>query len=145
MKVFLDTSVLVACVVDHHPHHQRAFPILERVQAGKDDGVVAGHSLVEMYSTLTRMPAPFRHTPEQALLSVEENIAKHFEVAALSGNEYAAFIRESAFARIQGGSIYDALILKAAVKEHVERIFTFNLRHFQAVAPQTVIALLATP
>jgi predicted nucleic acid-binding protein len=35
MKVFLDTSVLVAAVVSKHESHARAFPLLERVQNGR--------------------------------------------------------------------------------------------------------------
>ena len=57
MKIFLDTSVLVAAVLEQHGDHARAFAILERVQQGKDEGVVAAHSLAETYAILTRLPS----------------------------------------------------------------------------------------
>jgi predicted nucleic acid-binding protein len=118
MKVFLDTSVLVASVLAQHGDHGRAFAVLERVQNGKDEGVISAHSLAEIYAVLTKLPAPFRHSPEQALLSIEENILKHFKTSSLSGSDYALLLREAAASRIQGGTIYDAVLMKCAAKEN---------------------------
>lgn len=145
MKVFLDTSVLVAAIVEQHGDHSRSFALLERVQNGKDDGVISAHSLAETYAILTKLPAPFRHSPEQALLSIEENILKHFKISSLASGDYAALIREAAAAGIQGGTIYDAVLMKSAGKADVGRIFTLNLKHFQAVAPQRLVGILSTP
>lgn len=145
MKVFLDTSVLVAAVVTKHEHHTRAFDVLDRVQNGKDEGHISGHSMAEMYSILTKLPPPFRHTPEQALLSIEENVIKHFRVTALSPNEYAPLIREAALSGIQGGTIYDAVLLKCAARSGAEKIWTFNLKHFQNIAPKTIVSQIFAP
>jgi len=145
MKVLLDTSVLVASVVEMHEAHERAFAALDRVQRGRDEGVVAGHSLAEMYAILTRAPAPLRHSPEQALLSIEENVLKHFKLLALSGSDYAALIREAAMAGIQGGTIYDAVLLKTASNAKVDRLYTLNLKHFLTVAPSSLAPTLSVP
>ena len=145
MKVFLDTSVLVAAVVTKHDHHSRAFPILDRVQNRKDEGHVSGHSLAEMYSILTKLPAPFRHTPEQALLSIEENVFKHFHVIALGANDYAPLLREAALSGIQGGTIYDAILLKCAGESGAAEIWTFNLNHFQRIAPKNIVSQIFSP
>ena len=145
MKVLLDTSVLVSAVVQKHGDHHRSFAILERVQNGKDEGYVAAHSLAEMYAVLTKLPPPSRHTPEQALLSIEENVLKYFKISSLGGSDYAALIREGALAGIQGGTIYDAVLLKSATKAAVERIYTLNLRHFQVVAPKTIVSHIFAP
>jgi predicted nucleic acid-binding protein len=145
MKVFLDTSVLIAAVLEQHGDHARAFAILERVQQGKDEGVVAAHSLAEAYAILTRLPSPFRHSPEEALLSIEENILKHFTTSSLSGADYASLIRDVASRGVQGGTIYDAVLLKSAVKASVTRIFTLNIKHFRAIAPQDVSGMIAGP
>ena len=138
MKVFLDTSVLVASVVQNHESHARAYGILDRVQTGKNEGFVAAHSLAEMYAVLTRLPALLRHTPEQALLSIEENVVKHFKIATLIGSDYIVLIREAALSGIQGGTIYDALLLRCAAKTGVEKVFTLNLKHFQTIAPKNI-------
>jgi predicted nucleic acid-binding protein len=145
MKVFLDTSVLLAAVLEKHAAHKRAFAVLERVQDGRDEGFVGSHSLAELYANLTKLPAPFRHSPEQALLSVEENILKHFKIASLTGSDYSALIREAALAGIQGGTIYDAVLLKSAAKSEVERIYTFNQKHFQAVATKDIVSQIISP
>jgi predicted nucleic acid-binding protein len=140
MKVFLDTSILVAALIEEHDNHAKSFAVLERIQTGKDKGFVSAHSLAELYAVLTKAPIPLRHTPEQALLSIEENVLKYFTVVALSGSEYAALIRDAAIAGIQGGTIYDAILLKCAFKTEAEKIYTLNLKHFQNVAPKNLAA-----
>jgi predicted nucleic acid-binding protein len=135
MKVFLDTNVLVAAVLEKHSSHERAFAVFERVPEGKDEGFISAHSLAEFYANLTRLPPPFRHSPEQALLNLEENILKHFNILSLNGGDYSALIREAALTGIQGGTIYDAVLLKCAAKSAADRIYTFNQKHFQAIAP----------
>jgi len=145
MKVFLDTSVLISAVVKQHVSHERAFSALERVQNGQDEGVIAAQSLAEMYAVLTKLPPPYRHTPEQALLSIEENVLKYFKIVSLVGNEYAALLREAAGTGVQGGTVYDALLLKSAAKAGVAAIYTLNLKHFQAIAPQEVAVKLSLP
>ena len=145
MKVLLDTSVLIAAVVEKHAAHVRAFVALDRVQQGADEGVVSAHSLAELYAVLTKLPAPSRHSPEQALLSMEENVLKHFKTSSLTGSDYAALIREAAMAGIQGGTVYDAILLKAADKAGVDRVYTLNLKHFQAVAPANLVPILTSP
>lgn len=145
MKVFLDTSVLVAAVVQKHENHGPAFTVLERVQNGKDEGFASAHSLAEMYAVLTKSPPPFRHSSEQALLSIEENVVKYFTVVSLTGAEYIALVREAALAGIQGGTIYDAVLLKCAAKGSVERIYTLNVKHFEAVRPKDAGAKILAP
>jgi predicted nucleic acid-binding protein len=145
MKLFLDTSVLVSAVVKQHVFHERSFAVLDRIHNEKDEGIVSAHSLAEMYAVLTKLPVPYRHTPEQALLSIEENVLKHFKTVGLAGSEYAALLREAAGSGIQGGTVYDALLLKSATKAGVDAIYTLNLKHFQAIAPPDVVAKLSAP
>ncbi len=145
MKIFLDTNVLVASVVEQHGHHQRAYAVLDRVQCGRDEGFVSAHGLAEVYAVLTRLPAPFRHTPEQALLSVEENIVKYFKITSLTAADYTGLIREAALAGVQGGTIYDAVLIKCAAKTAVEKLFTFNVGHFQNVARKSLQSQIVAP
>ena len=98
-----------------------------------------------MYSIVTKLPAPFRHTPEQALLSIEENVVKHFKVIALGANDYAPLIREAALSGIQGGTIYDAVLLKCAAKSGAAKIWTFNLNHFQRISPKNILSQIFSP
>ena len=145
MKVFLDTSVLIAAVVVKHDSHARGLALLQRIQNGEDEGFVAAHSLAEMYAILTKLPPPYRHAPEQALLSIEENVLKYFKISCLTAEDYASLIREAAVAGIQGGTIYDAVLLRSAARSDPDRIFTLNLKHFIAVAPQDLAPKLSAP
>jgi predicted nucleic acid-binding protein len=145
VRIFLDSSVLVAAVLGDHEHHHRAFVVLDRVQNSKDEGFIAAHSLAEMYATLTRLPLPFRHSPREALLSLEENVLRCFRVLALSAADYVSTVRDAASKEIRGGTTYDALIFKAALKARVERVYTFNTRHFEAIADPRFFQLLASP
>ena len=145
MKVFLDTSVLVASVVQKHESHARAHAVLDRVQNGEDEGFVSAHSLAEMYAVLTKSPLPFRHSPEQALLSIEENVLKHFKIMGLTASDYTVLIREAALSGIQGGTIYDALLLHCAAKTGAEKVLTLNLKHFQTIAPGNIRSQISAP
>jgi predicted nucleic acid-binding protein len=145
MKVFLDASVLVAAVIQKHAAHERAFAVLERVQEGRDEGFVSAHGLAEFYATLTKLPPPFRHSPEQALLSLEENVLKHFKISSLTGSDYSALIHEAALAGIQGGTIYDAVLLKSASKAAVDQVCTLHLKHFEALPPNHFTPQLLAP
>ncbi len=145
MKIFLDTSVLIAAVIENHEHHKSSYEILDRVQNGQDVGYVSGHSLLEMYAVLTRLPLPTRHTPEQALLTIDENIVQYFIISVLKEMEYPAFIRESGLAGIVGGTIYDRLHLSCAIRVEVEKLYTLNLRHFVALAPGDLKLKIVSP
>jgi len=145
VKIFLDTNVLVSAVVQQHESHARSLAILERVQNEEDEGFISGHTLAEIYAVLTKLPAPLRHSPEQALLSIEENIIKYFKVITLTGADYSALVREVALAGVQGGTVYDAVLLKCALKSAVERIFTLNVKHFVNLVPKNIAAKIVSP
>ena len=145
MKVSFDTNVLVAALLDEHLHHRRAFPAVERVAAGEDEGFVSAHTLAEVYAILTKLPQRMRHSPTEALLAIEENIVKNFTVCHLDGKEYLSIVRESAANGVQGGTIYDALALQGARKAKAERFFTFNLQHFRSLTADSRFPVVCAP
>jgi hypothetical protein len=64
---------------------------------------------------------------------------------SLIGSEYAALPREAAGTRIQGGTIYDALLLKGATKAVVTTIHTLSLKYFQVIAPSEAAGKQSRP
>src|SRR6185436_548693 len=100
----------------------------------KAEGFVSGHSLIEAYSILTRLPCSPRIIPMQATSLVEENILKHFTAVCLTAKEHGELLRRMGKDGTTGGQAYDALHLECARKSRAERIFTFNVRHFQSLA-----------
>jgi len=135
LKVFFDTSVLVAAFVSSHEHHTPARAAVQRVVAGRDDGVVGAHTLAEVYAVLTRLPVVPRIQPAEAARIVEDNVVKHFTVQTLNAAEHLALIRRAPALGIAGGAIYDALLLACAEKAAVSRIYTFNTADFSRLAP----------
>ncbi len=136
MKVFCDTNMLVSAFTEGHPQHHAARPVFERIKSGTDTGFVAAHSLAEAYAVLTRLPGPNHVVPLVAWQVISENVVKNCTIVALTAKEYAATIEAAAAQGIQGGMTYDAILLAAAAKSGAERIYTFNVRHFQKLAEQ---------
>jgi predicted nucleic acid-binding protein len=135
VKVFFDSSVLVASLVARHPHHPRAMSVVSRALRGQDKAHVAAHGLAETYAVLTTLPVTPRIGPDAAHRLVHENVAVLCEVIALESKEYAEVIAAQAELGISGGAVYDALHAACARKAGVRRLFTFNVSHFRRVAP----------
>ena len=83
MRILLDTSVLVAAMVEAHPMHRMALPCLRRVKDGTDRGFVSAHSLAELYAILTRLPVRPRIPSVVARRLIEENVISSCEVVSL--------------------------------------------------------------
>lgn len=66
MRVLFDTSTLIAAMIEGHPAHSLALPWLQRVKAKTDAGLVAAHTLAELYAILTRLPVNPRISPKLA-------------------------------------------------------------------------------
>ncbi len=145
MKVFCDTNVLVAAFRQNHPQHNAARPVLERIKAGKDTGFVAAHSLAEAYAVLTRLPGSERVAPTVSWQLISKNVIDGFTLVQLTPKEYAQTLEKAASDGVEGGTTYDALILAAAAKSGADRIYTFNLRHFQALAGSDLREKLTAP
>lgn len=67
MKALLDTSTLVAAMLPDHVHHAHAMPWLSRTKDAAFEFVCSGHSLVEVYAILTRLPRTPPIGPDEAL------------------------------------------------------------------------------
>lgn len=110
-------------------------PWLQRVKIGTDTGVVAAHSLAELYAILTTLPVQPRIPPTVAQQLIQHNVLNTFEVAFLSDEEYVDVLKYLSGLGIIGGATYDGLILHAASKANVEQIITLNPKDFRRVYP----------
>ena len=135
MKILLDTSTLVAAMVEAHPAYERAFPWLQRVHAKEHLGLIAAHSLAELYSVLTTLPVSPPVSPATAQQLIEHNILSVFEIVALSGEDYQAVLAHLTNMELIGGIIYDTLILYAAIKADAEKVITLNAKDFRRIYP----------
>ena len=135
MKVFFDTSVLVAASEQSHPHYAQALPALRRVATQKDRGFMSVHSIAEMYAALTRLPVQPRIYPAEAARIINDNILPHFETVPLGNKDYNAALRLVGDGGWGGAKIYDALLIGCATRSRADRIYTFNLTDFRQLAP----------
>ncbi len=135
MRALFDTSVLIAVFLEDHEHHERSLRAF--VATDKKRDCCAAHSLAEVYSTMTRLPGRHRLSGEQVMLFLE-NIRERLALIALTGDEYHATIKEAAEAGVIGGTIYDALIARCALKAKVDALYTWNTRHFEQFGPAIV-------
>lgn len=136
MRTLLDTTVIVAGLVEAHPMHERAFPWLKHVRKKNVELSIAAHSLAESYAVLTSLPIKPRISPDIAWRLIGENITHFGNIISLGPAEYQSTIVQAARAGLIGGIIYDALIVSAAKKAKVEQLLTFNPDHFLRVWPE---------
>jgi len=132
LSAFFDTSVLIAIFLEDHEFHQPSLDRFLKADRGRDH--CAAHSLAEIYATMTRLPGRHRLTGDQVLLFLED-IRERLQSVALIGAEYHAAIREAAGAGIAGGTIYDALIARCALKANATTLYTWNIKHFSQFGP----------
>jgi predicted nucleic acid-binding protein len=141
MKAFFDTSALVPVFYGDHVHHHAS---LQRFLAfDPSTGCCGAHSLVEVYSTLTRMPGKYRISGEQAMLFLGD-LRERLSVITLDGKEYFRALRDAALLGVVGGAIYDAMLAHCALKAQAETIYSWNARHYAQCGPD-VSRRLRTP
>lgn len=135
MRVAFDTSVLVAALVKKLPDHRRALECLKRHICDGAECCCSTHTLAECYSTLTSLPLQQRILPSEAAQLLEVNFAGKITVVEIPQAVYFHAIRNVAALGLRSGMIYDALHLACAESASCERIYTFNLKHFQRLEP----------
>jgi len=135
MKVFCDTTILVAASLAAHVHYIPAKSALERICCGDDTGFTSAHCLAETFSVLTRMPTSPKLTPQAVLAILEKNIIPYFSLIVLAPVDYHEAVRNLAGRGLGGGRIYDLLHLVAARKQALDRIYTFNETEWKNLAP----------
>ena len=133
VAVFLDTSVLVAGLVDFGPQSAPAQSIMHAV-AEKQIATpgTAWHCCLEFYSVTTRLPPEFRLTPEDASHLLNDEILSRLSVHDLPVAQRRIFVRSAATDGTAGGRIYDAHIAEVARASGAAVIVTDNRRHFVA-------------
>lgn len=127
MKIFVDSSVLVAAFIPGHVHHERSFSLF--ASADVKTSACAVHSLAELYATVTRLPYKYRATAHQALTFVE-TVQERFTLLALDSEDYLDTIRRAAEQNIVGGTLYDSVIAACALRARADTLYTWNVGHF---------------
>ena len=141
MREFFDTSVLVAAFWGGHRDHPASIKLLGA--ANKKQSACSMHTLAEVYATMTVLPIRQVLPPEQVMLFVQE-VRDRLTLVSLDESEYFETIQQAAGAGFTSGRVYDALLLRCASKVRAQTIYTWNLKHFQTIAPG-LAARIRTP
>lgn len=143
MKVFLDTSVLVAAAYRGHTHHAPAAKVVAALKPG--EGFCAQHSLAEFYVTMTSRTRVGVAIPLELVVAAVRELVRSLSAVTLSVPEFTSMIERAAGAGVSGASVYDALILRCAEKVDADIMFTFNTAHFHRFAKPDWIAKIQAP
>jgi predicted nucleic acid-binding protein len=131
VSVFLDTSVLLAGLIDFGPQSAPAQSLLHAINEGRvREAATAWHCCLEFFSVSTRLPPEFRLTPADAVTLLEQEVLGKIPVHDLPASDRAALLHAAAHDGIGGGRIYDAHIAEVARAAGAAVIVTDNRRHF---------------
>ena len=129
--VFLDTSVLLAGLIDLGPQSAPAQSLMHAVAEKQvPAAATAWHCCLEFFSVATRLPPEFRLLPADAAKLLEEEVFERMIVHDLPAADRHALIRQLATDKVAGGRIYDVHIAEVARAAGAKVIVTDNRRHF---------------
>jgi predicted nucleic acid-binding protein len=133
VSIFLDTSVLLAGLVDFGPQSAPAQSVMHAVaERTIPSAATAWHCCLEFFSVSTRLPPEFRVSPPDAAQLIREEIFGRMAVHDLPAGDRLALLRAAAQDGAAGGRIYDAHIAEVARSAGATAIVTDNRRHFLA-------------
>lgn len=130
MKIFFDSSVLIAACVQNHPKHPAAFEFLKQAKNKQIEAFISAHSLLETYSVLTRAPFKPKISPEDAHSLITRNIISNIGLATLEATKYSELIDILSHCGFVGGIVHDALIVFCAHEAGADKIVTANSADF---------------
>jgi predicted nucleic acid-binding protein len=135
LKVYFDSNVLIAAVLQSHQHHVPSVSALSSVHNRAISGLISAHGLAEIYGFLSRSLYPEVMYPFEAWQSISKNILPQFSIITLKRQDYKVVLERCASIGVGGGRVYDALHIQAAINANCDRLFTFNVKHFRQLAP----------
>jgi len=133
VAVFLDTSVLLAGLVDFGPQSAPSQKVMHAVAEKHVKAAgTAWHCCLEFFSVSTRLPPEFRLTPADAARLIEEEVFARLSIHDLPGTDRLPLLRAAVQDGTAGGRIYDAHIAEVARTAGARVVVTDNRRHFLA-------------
>ena len=130
MSIFLDTSVLLAGLIDFGPQSAPAQSLLHAVAEKRVTAATAWHCCLEFFSLATRLPPEFRVAPSDAAVLLREEVFSRMAVHELPATDRLPMLGAAARDAIAGSRLYDAHIAEIARAVGAEAVVTDNRRHF---------------
>jgi predicted nucleic acid-binding protein len=131
VSTFLDTSVLLAGLIDFGPQSAPAQQVLHAIAEKRlPSPSTAWHCCLEFFSVATRLPPEYRLTPQDAATLLRDEVFARFNVLDLPQAARAPLVQMAARDGITGGRVYDAHIAEVARAAGAAVVVTDNRRHF---------------
>lgn len=127
MTAFIDTSVLVAAIIESEDFHQPC-----RAIVAEGTSHIYSHGITETFSTLTGGKKNFRISAAVTAELLEEHFVPRLSVTSLTPTEMLRAMRDAESRGVRGGGIFDYLHLVAARKAKAARFYTLNISIFRA-------------
>ena len=135
VRIALDSSYLIALLSSWHAQHPRTLGSYQHWSDRDAQIILPAHTILECYSVLTRLPAPYRLPPDIVVQAMQENFSHTALVVGVKASEIWERIDSFSRLRLGGGQVYDALIAWCAADAGATILLTWNLKHFAAIAP----------
>lgn len=131
MSVFFDTNLLVYCTDINSPDKQACARRLVAQAAAAGEAVVSTQVLIELFHTLTR---------KQKMPATTAQMLTEAYAAWPVINSDAALVKAAITRCIQQQlSIWDAMVVEAAVRSGADTLYTEDLNHGQRFDGLTVV------
>ena len=145
MKVALDTSVIVAGLVQAHPDHDRArWWLAPREGPDAPERLASWHAYAEAWAVLTVLPLEPRVTGEVAA-AVLERVGRTVRFVEPAAGMYREAVSRCSARSLRSGAVYDALHLVTAEDASTDLLLTFNTDDFTRLAEPDSPRILAPP
>ena len=133
MSTFLDTSVLLAGLIDFGPQGAPAQTLLHAIADKRvHSPATAWHCCLEFFSVATRLPPEYRLTSADAVRLLQEEVFARMSVHDLPPPDRLPLLQACARDATAGGRVYDAHIADIARAAGASVVVTDNRRHFLA-------------
>jgi predicted nucleic acid-binding protein len=142
VKAALDTSVLVAGVIEAHPQHARANWWLKPRR--RIERIAAWHAYAETWAVLTALPIEPRISGEVAA-AVLERVRRTVRFVAPRVGTYPDAVARCNARSLRSGAVYDALHLLTAERQSADLLLTFNVADFARIAEPDGPRIIAPP
>ncbi len=123
----VDSSVLVAALVDSEPDHRACGTLLERGGAR-----AYSHGLAETFSTLSGGRSGYRVPAKQTAELIEGSLLPYLEMIVLSPKEMLSAMLECQARGVRGAAIFDYFHLVSARKAKADRLYTLDVANFRS-------------
>ena len=132
--VFLDTTVLVAGVIDMGEASIASQVVMTAVAERRvKRPLTAWHCCLEFYSVATRLPPELRLPPADAVRLLAEEVLERCTVVDLPASDRQTLLQDAARDRVVGGRVYDLHIAEVARAHGAKTVVTDNRRHFSSL------------